>query len=256
MEQISLLLVNYILAVVKILIGVDMLMTEREPDLSRVERKKGRNRNKVLNSMIAVVVVLIVVATVAIFSGNKSDKEPSGIEETANGSPVNEDVAEDVKDDDKDNGIEDSKPTSEEETSEPANTIETDKADETTTGDDSDEPSSVTSVPSDDAIIAETVTDTAWKPIGTTQTGEHVSLYDVKSVDWNEKKQALAYATGLSQDSMIFWKIKNGGGPQKSIGIVSSRDSSQKYRVYLEWVDGEGWKPVKMDKLTTLDFKY
>ena len=28
--------------------------------------------------------------------------------------------------------------------------------------------------------------------------------YDGKSVDWNEKKQALAYATGLPQDSMIF----------------------------------------------------
>ena len=51
-----------------------MRMTEREPDLSRVERKKGRNRNKILNSMIAVVVVLIVIATVTIFSGNKSDK--------------------------------------------------------------------------------------------------------------------------------------------------------------------------------------
>ena len=139
MKQISLLLVYYILAVVKILIGVDMRMTEREPELSRVERKKGRNRNKVLNSMIAVVVVLIVVATVTIFSGNKSDKEPSGIEETANGSPVNDDVAEDVEDDDKDNGIEDSNPTTEEEKSEPANTIETDKADETTAGDDSDE---------------------------------------------------------------------------------------------------------------------
>ena len=27
-------------------------------------------------------------------------------------------------------------------------------------------------------IIAETVIDTAWKPIGTTQTGDHVSMYD------------------------------------------------------------------------------
>ena len=235
-----------------------MRMAEREPDLSRVERKKGRNRNKLLNSMIAVVVILIVVATVAIFSGNKSDKGPSDIEETANG-PVNDDVAEDVEDDEKDNGSEDSNPTTEEDTSEPANTIETDqadKADETTTGDVGDETGSITSVPSDDAIIAETVIDSAWKPVGTTQTGDHVSLYDGKSVDWNEKKQALAYATGLAQDSMIFLKIKNGGGPQKSIGIVSSRDSTQKYRVYLEWVDGEGWKPVKMDKLTTLDFNY
>lgn len=233
-----------------------MLMTEREPDLSRVERKKGRNRNKVLNSMIAVVVVLIVVATVAIFSGNKSDKEPSDIEETANGSTVNEDVAEDVKDDAKGNAAEDSNPTTDEEKSAPANPTETDQSDETTAGDVSDEPGLVTSVPSDDAIIAETVTNTEWKPVGTTQTGDHVSQYDGTSVDWNEKKQALAYATGLPQDSMIFLKIKNGGGPQKSIGIVSSRDSTQKYRVYLEWVDGEGWKPVKMDKLTTLDFNY
>lgn len=233
-----------------------MRMTEREPDFSRVERKKGRNRNKVLNSLIAIVVVLIIIATGVIFSGNKGDNEPSDIEDTANGSPANDNVAEDVKDDDKDNGIEDSNPTTEEETSEPANTIETDKADETTTGDDSDEPGSVTSVPSDDPIIDETIINTAWEPVGTTQTGEHVSQYDGTSVDWNEKKQALAYATGLPQDSMIFLKIKNGGGPQKSIGIVSSRDSTQKYRVYLEWVDGKGWKPVKMDKLTTLDFNY
>lgn len=233
-----------------------MRMTEREPELSRVERKKGRNGNKVLNSMIAVVVVLIVIATVAIFSGNKSDKEPSDIEENANGSTVKDDVAEDVKDDDKDNAAEDSNPTTDQETSEPANTTETDQTDETTAGDVNDETGSVTSVPSDDAIIAETITNNAWKPVGTSQTGDHVSQYDGTSVDWNEKKQALAYATGLPQDSMIFLKIKNGGGPQKSIGIVSSRDSTQKYRVYLEWVDGEGWKPVKMDKLTTLDFDY
>jgi len=256
MKQISLLLVYYILAIVKILTGVDMRMTEREPDLSRVERKKGHNRNKVLNSMIAVVVVLIVIATVVIFSGNKSDNEPSDIEETANNSTVNEDKAEDVEDDKKDNATEDSNPITDEEKSAPKNTTETDQVDETTNDDDGEGPASVTSVPSDDAIIAETIINNAWKPIGTTQTGDHVSQYDGTSVDWNEKKQALAYATGLPQDSMIFLKIKNGGGPQKSIGIVSSRDSTQKYRVYLEWVDGEGWKPVKMDKLTTLDFDY
>ncbi|KAA0965405.1 DUF1510 family protein [Sporosarcina sp. ANT_H38] len=236
-----------------------MRMTEREPDLSRVERKKGRNRNKILNSMIAIVVVLIIIAAGAIFSGGKSDKEPSEIEETANDSTVNEDVVEveeDVEEDDKDNAAEDSNSSTEEETSEPSNTTETDQVDESTTGGDSEKPDSVTSSPSDDAIVAETITDTAWKPIGTTQTGDHVSQYDGSSVDWNEKKQALAYATGLPQDSMIFLKIKNGGGPQKSIGIVSSRDSAQKYRVYLEWVDGEGWKPVKMDKLKTLDFDY
>ncbi len=234
-------------------------MTEREPKLSRVERKRGRNRsNRILNSMIAVVVLLIMIATATIFFGNKDDqeiveKDSANIEETKDDIAANEGES-----------IEDSNPTPEENKSESAITTETDDADETsTTNDDgtseevNDEAGTVVTYnPSEDAIIAETVTDTTWKPIGTTQTGEHVSLYVVHSVDWDEKKQALAYATGLSQDAMIFWKIKNGGGPQKSIGIVSSRDSSQKYRVYLEWVDGEGWKPVKMDKLTTLDFNY
>ena len=64
-----------------------------------------------------------------------------------------------------------------------------------------------------------------------------------------KKLKALAYATGLSKDTMIIWKIKNGGSPQKSIGIVSTKDKVEKYRVYLEWVDGKGWKPVKMDVL-------
>ena len=77
-----------------------------------------------------------------------------------------------------------------------------------------------------------------------------------KHVDWAEKKKALSYATGHSEDELIFWKIKNGGGPQKSIGIVSTRDKSEKYRVFLEWVDEKGWKPVQMDILNTLDFEY
>ena len=108
-------------------------MTQREPDLSRVERKKGRNRNKILNSMIAVVVVLIVIATAAIFSGGNNDKEPSNIEETANDISVNDDGAEVIEDVEKDNAAEDSNPTTDENTSEPANTTETDKADETIT---------------------------------------------------------------------------------------------------------------------------
>ena len=68
--------------------------------------------------------------------------------------------------------------------------------------------------------------------------------------DWNEKTMHISYAINLTEDDIIIWKIKNGGSPQKSIGIVSSKDKVEKYRVYLEWVDEKGWKPVKMDVLT------
>ena len=231
-------------------------MTEREPDFSRIERKKGRKRtNRTLNILIAVVVLLIVITASTIFLGNNNEKQADEKEvvntETNDKPSENDNKTEDATKEDDENKSESSTDTESGESEEP-----TASGDEENSGDSSEESGTVTYGPSDDKIIAETVVNTAWEPIGTTQTGDHASQYDGKSVDWNEKKKALAYATGLSENEMLFLKIKNGGGPQKSIGIVSSKDKSEKYRVYLEWVDGQGWKPVKMDKLTTLEFDY
>ena len=91
-----------------------------------------------------------------------------------------------------------------------------------------------------------------FNPTQVSQLQQLDSLYK----DWNEKINAISYATGLSQDNMYVMMIKNGGGPQKSIGVVQSKDKSQKYRVHLEFKDGEGWKPVKMDVLKTLEGAY
>ena len=75
-------------------------------------------------------------------------------------------------------------------------------------------------------------------------------------MDWQEKIKALSYASGLAEDNMIIWQIGNGGGPQKSIGVVSSNDKVEKYRIWLQWVEGEGWKPEKMETLKTLEGAY
>ncbi len=246
-------------------------MTEREPDFSRVGRRKERKRSSnLLNILIGVVIVLIIVVATTIVLSNDSDETADG-KEHGNEAISKDNPSEDTKDDDQviddDNTVEDENLAAEDNQSESSDNTESDKSDESKTnkdtdkdkensGDSSDSDGSVTSVPSEDELVAESVVNSAWEPIGTTQTGDHVSQYTIESVDWDEKKQALAYATGLPKDSMIFWKIKNGGGPQKSIGIVSSRDSVEKYRVYLEWVDGQGWKPVKMEVLTTLDFEH
>ena len=235
-------------------------MTEQEPNYSRVGRKKGRNRsNNILNLLIGVVVMLIIIVGVTIFvksDGEQADEKPvDTTEENVNLPNSDEEQSKDI-DDEKDVGQEDGNSAIDENTTELPSTDESvespsDNEIEVVPGDDS-----AISVPSDDDVVVETITNTAWQPIGTTQTGEHASQYDGESVDWIEKQQALAYATGLPRDSMLFLKIKNGGSPQKSIGIVSSRDKVEKYRVYLEWVDGQGWKPVKMDVLKTLDFDY
>lgn len=246
-------------------------MAKGGPDLSRAGRNRNRkNSSMMLNILIGVVVLLIIIVTATIILGNKDDGK------VADSDLITTDGADDLSEEPTSPVIEDEEAIEDEEVvdetatenavDEPSSTdspaeqqeakVEPEPEPEVNKDDDSTGAGSVTYITPDDEIIAETVINASWNPIGTTQTGEHASQYDGASVDWAEKQQALAYATGLSQDSMIFWKIKNGGGPQKSVGIVSSTNKAEKYRVYLEWVDGEGWKPVKMDVLNTLDFDY
>lgn len=215
-------------------------MAEREPNFSRMSRKKGNRTNKILNLLIGIVVVLILIVGASFM---KKD-EPEQAEEQQT-----------------ENSQEDSTEPVVEESDEQENDVEEPQEDDEQPADEEDEAEepaeeSITTIPSTEPHVAETIIDENWEPIGTQQTGAHVSLYDGESVDWYEKKKAIAYATGMSEDQMIFWRIQNGGSPQKSVGIVSSLDKSDKYRVYLEWVDGEGWKPVKMDILNTLEFNY
>lgn len=231
---------------------------------SRSNRPNKPSTNTILNALIGLVVVLIIITAGFIFLGN-DEPEKAGDEdstkdtesaETADGSQ--EEAEEEVDPEDQIGSeeiaeeTEDSESTEEETASEEETTTE----EESTTTEDSTTGGTVTSTPSDDPLVSERIVNTAWKPIGTSQTGEHTSVYSEGHVDWNEKLKAIAYTTGLSPDNTIVWRISNGGSPQKSIGVVSSKDKVEKYRVYLEWVDGEGWKPVKMETLKTLDGAY
>ncbi len=234
---------------------------------SRTNRpNKPRNMNKILNGLIALVVVLIVITVGIIFFGNDTSEKAE--------SPKNEDIVSNTESDTDSNeesslgsgesnsdeeteedvteGLttEEVEPTEEEKASEET-TEETESTESTTT-----EGGSVTSTPSDDPIVSESITNTAWEPLKTSQTGSHTSVYEKGHVDWDEKVQALSYATGLASENMIVWQLSNGGGPQKSIGVVSSNDKQEKYRVYLQWVDEQGWKPEKMETLKTLEGAY
>lgn len=241
-------------------------MSEQKPEFSRVRRKRQNNKgNKMLNWMIAIVVLLIVLVGVKILSSDSAPKEKeAAITETApdeeTGSTETdtdtEESARDEKVEDSDQGADADENDSSKEGTVSDESGGDEESDESPKKPENEKEGTVTYTASEDAVVDETVSNTSWKPVGTTQSGNHVSQYDGSSVDWQEKKKALAYATGMTENDMIFLKIKNGGSPQKSIGIVSSKDKSKKYRVYLEWVDGEGWKPTQMDVLNTLDFNY
>lgn len=234
---------------------------------SRTNRpNKPGKMNKILNALIALVVVLIVITAGIIFLGNgtsekadspKNEETESNMEsetDSNEGDPSEsvETNSEEETEEDATEGLttEEVEPTEEEVVTEET-TEDTESNEDATT-----EGGSVTSTPSDDPIVSESIVNTAWKPVKTSQTGSHTSVYEKGHVDWDEKVQAITYATGLASDNMIIWRLSNGGGPQKSIGVVSSNDKQEKYRVYLQWIDGQGWKPEKMETLKTLEGAY
>lgn len=239
-------------------------MKDTDPNYSRMDRKKRHNKNnKFLNIMIGIVVVLILIVGATLIIGPKDeDKKDIATDNTDVVDENNEDsedetglTLDDVDEpDESDNQEAESDKGSEDDGG--TSSSDTGSSDEPADEEEEDQAGNVTIVPNDEEIIEQSIIDSSWQPIGTDQSGEHVSQYDAESTDYNEKKRAIAYATGFSEDELFYKRVKNGGGPQKSIGIVTTKDGSKIFRVYIEWIDEKGWKPVKMDVLKTLDFEY
>ncbi|MGH2318209.1 DUF1510 family protein [Planococcus sp. SE5232] len=246
------------------------MTNEEKPYPSRLKKKKNRS-NSILNIMIGLVFALILIIGVSmLFSGGDDQAQDL---EAVTISPETEDQTSGTGDSEEGSAGTDEDAEASEEEKEAAKKAEEEKAKEEAEAKKAEEEKAkeekakeeegsvtkggtITREDSSDPIVEETVINTSWEPVGTKQKGDHVSVYQKDSVDWNEKVNAVAYATGLDANNMYVMMIKNGGGPQKSIATVQSKDESEKYRVHMEWVDGEGWKPVKMDVLKTLEGAY
>lgn len=214
----------------------------------RQQLQKKKRANLLINSLLGIVGLLIIITLVNLLSSNDQETaSDTEAEQTEQQQPAEDEGQQEVESEDLagSDAAEDQAEETEAEDSEASDTEASEDADK-------EETEEITTQPSDDPKVKETIVNSAWQPIGTSQTGNHVSSYEKGTADWNEKLQALQYATGLSPDNMITIFLGNGGSPQKAIGTVTSNDQSEKYRVYLDWVDGEGWKPTKMDVLNEL----
>src|SRR5699024_7360365 len=78
-----------------------------------------------------------------------------------------------------------------------------------------------------------------WPPSGTVQEGPHTTNYSDGSQDRIEIKRAVSYVTRIPENDMIEWRVEN-GGDQKVVATVSNNEQTDYYRVYLDWIDGEG----------------
>lgn len=184
------------------------------------QNTKRKKTNLVLNILIIVVSLLIIGSLYFVLF--KTESDPAQQEnKTASSTQKKEDAAK-------------SKKSSEKETS------SNDKATETTK--------------SDDPNVAKVITKD-WKPIGTEQTGDHVNSYSSTSIDWQEKRKAFSKATDIPIENTSLWFVEQGADPAtQAIGTLSTKESPDKaYRVYITWVDGEGWQPTKVEELKTND---
>ncbi len=102
---------------------------------------------------------------------------------------------------------------------------------------------------SDKPDVLEVWTNEAWGPIGTEQEEPHVSKFDGQSQDWIEKKEAIAAPLSYEMEELTYIYVQGGATAKEAIGTVQSKEDRVKYRVYIEWVDEKGWKPVRVERL-------
>lgn len=104
---------------------------------------------------------------------------------------------------------------------------------------------------SDDEIVLSSYT-AEWDTVPTSQTEPHTISFEQDTDDWNEMLAAATLATGINSEAMQYLWV-SGNGPNKVIATYTDRDSQEHFRVYIEWVEGEGYTPTQVDLLKEHD---
>lgn len=257
-------------------------MSNRDRDfLTRTESKKRSNRtqgrkklDRLLNVLIAIVAVLILINLYFVFSNNGEKSQEVEEIELNQTTPNSANTNEQDEEQQTNSSTEDSTQTNNEETQSNSNYDSNNSASHDTNKDNgiTNEPSdletngegdvsedtittnteSVIVQDSDDPLVDQIIIDPNWPVTPTKQTGEHISTYSEGHIDYEEKKLTIRNVVGLEEENIIYWSIRNNGSNETSIAVVSSMDQQKKYRVSIEWIANEGWKPVKVEMLNTI----
>ncbi|WP_117169154.1 YrrS family protein [Paraliobacillus sediminis] len=94
-----------------------------------------------------------------------------------------------------------------------------------------------------------------WQPIPTNQEEPHEIVWEKNSEDWEEMMAAAGLATGLTTEDMIYLWVA-GNGEQQVIATFSNSEESEHYRVFIAWIENQGWKPMQVEVLNENDQKY
>lgn len=221
-------------------------------------RAKRKKTNIVLNGLIIVVLLLIIFVAYNIFAtGNDNASPKKDTTKTEQKATEQKDTEQKETEEVTSNGDENvtDSAADEDELSEETSTPENSETpDDSTVPEDADKSQEVVTEGDGNDNVVRVTENPSWQPVGTSQTGEHTAVYDQSSVDWQEMLNAISYATGLDKGNMtVYWLGRDKSTTNGSFSTVASKDNQQKYNVYLQWVDGQGWKPTKVEELTEID---
>ncbi|SEO33814.1 Protein of unknown function [Amphibacillus marinus] len=215
-------------------------MTNDESSYSRLNRfEKRRKNSKWLTIMISVGSVLIIIfIVILVLTGN-------GDEQAVVQDP-NQEIADDLDEDPDDLPID-----------EPDNENDTGN-DEPSADDPNNDPSTPNLNPDDYELefIDPDETDSniefaytsEWSPIPTEQSEPYEFSWDQSAQDWQEMMQAAELASGVSTDEMYYLWV-SGNGTQSVIATFSNNTMDEHFRVYLTWIENQGWQPEHVDML-------
>ena len=222
-------------------------MSEKEKQAQNIKKRsryqqrvKNKKFDRLLNYLIGLVVVLIGLSLFVIFSTEpeQSDNKANQTDET--------DSVEENKHAEEDNGT-----GQEEEESSSSEQNESQRKQE------ENEPSSLVDGVEvervEDGVVVERWTSEEWEPYPTKQVGPHASVYQKGHIDYEEKLSSIYSVIPLERENSILLKIQNNGSAQTSRAIVTNIEKTEIYRVFIEWVDKEGWKPMMVEVLDSLE---
>lgn len=226
--------------------GVVQMNDESNSRLRKNEKRRKNSKFITYLGSFAVFLVLLLIG-VWIFGGGDDDNKASEKTdaETARESFL---VVEDEEEEETSNS-EDEANNENEDNSEDAVEDETDSSD----NDENEEDVVVQETEGSDDNVKEAYMGN-WAASGTVQTGPHTTVYEGGSQDRIEMKEAASIATGIPTENLIEWWVEN-GGDQKVIATVSDREETETFRVFLSWIDDEGWQATKIETLIENDGK-
>lgn len=211
--------------------------------------EKRRKNTKKISILMIIASILILFLLILWFFGGE-DKDTTTPDNNSN-EHENLEIEEDLNDDNQDEINTENNGETEDQSSENAENdvnVEDTEINENENAAEEDIEVETEQVDSSDDNVIEAYTG-SWQPIGTVQEGPHTTVYDTGSQDRIEIKQAVMSATGLGEDLTEHW-VGN-GGDQKVVATVSGH--SEIYRVYLSWVDQQGWQVTQVERLKEVD---